>query len=238
MCQLDVTPLTDERIALTNQRLGRKLAGGTCLDADQPRVCVNLFQPRENKMFRKSSFVVVLTVPVLLVLLLLSTWFASAGAPSATPRSPDTPAAVNTDDQENTTPTAWWVYSGQTVSDIVNTLTTHNARIVDIYVESLAQPRRFTVTYVSNTGAYAKGWWWYFDVDETALSNALTANNARLISLKAYDIGGGQIRFAAVMIPNTGADAKTGGGTITKQRRSSRRCGRPTLPASFRSIRM
>jgi hypothetical protein len=116
---------------------------------------------------------------------------------------------VSSDDRENTTPTAWWVFSGQTVSDITTTLSANNARIVDIYLEAVATPRRFTVAYVSNTGLYAKSWWWYFDVDEAALNSALTANNARLTSLKAYDIGGGQIRFAAVMISNTGADAKS-----------------------------
>jgi hypothetical protein len=129
---------------------------------------------------------------------------------AGSPLSSTAPTIVtNSDDRENATPTAWWVYSGQTVSDIANTLSTNNARIVDIYLESLATPRSFTVTYVSNTGAYAKGWWWYYDVDENTLNTALSTNNARLISLKAYDIGGGQIRFAAVMISNTGADGKT-----------------------------
>jgi hypothetical protein len=158
-------------------------------------------------MFHRLMFVVVLTVSILLVLF-LSTFLASANAPSGILLTPAMPATANADDRENTTPTAWWVYSGQTAADIANTLSADNARIVDITVESLALPRRFTVTYVSNTGAYAKAWWWYYDVDETTLNNALTANTARLISLKAYDIGSGQIRFAAVMISNTGADAK------------------------------
>ncbi len=65
-----------------------------------------------------------------------------------------------------------------------------------------------TVTYVQNTGTYAKAFWWYLGIDGTGLGNAITTNNARLVVLKGYDIGGGQIRFAAVMISNTGADAK------------------------------
>jgi Bacterial tandem repeat domain 1 len=45
-------------------------------------------------------------------------------------------------------------------------------------------------------------------VDAATLTQNLRTNNARLISLKAYDTGGGNIRFAAAMIANTGADAK------------------------------
>lgn len=111
------------------------------------------------------------------------------------------------DDNENTTPTAWWIYTGQTPTDVANTLTNDNARIIDISVDSFA-PYLFTVTYVQNTGVYAKAWWWYYGLDATSLSNVLSSNNARPISLKAYDIGGGQIRFAVAMISNTGADQK------------------------------
>jgi hypothetical protein len=175
-------------------------------------------------MFRKLSVVLACSIGFVFILLLWSTrlTFASA-APASSFTSAPPPQSItstapiglsapmvitNSDDRENATPTGWWVYSGQTVTDVVNTINTDNARIVDIYVESIGQPHRFTVTYVSNTGAYAKAWWWYYDVDETTLNTALSTNNARLISLKAYDIGGGQIRFAAVMISNTGADAK------------------------------
>ncbi len=129
---------------------------------------------------------------------------------AGSPLSPTVPTIfTSSDDRENAAPTAWWVYSGQTVTDVVNTINNDNARIVDLSIDFSVMPRRFTVTYVQNTGAYAKSWWWYYDVDATALSTALSTNDARLISLKAYDIGGGQIRFAAVMIHNTGADAKT-----------------------------
>jgi CubicO group peptidase (beta-lactamase class C family) len=109
------------------------------------------------------------------------------------------------DDNENSTPTAWWMNNGQSMSDISNTIHNDNARIIDISVEN---PSAFTVTYVQNTGSYAKAWWWYVGVDAPTLTQNLTNNNARLISLKAYDIGGGNIRFAAVMISNTGADQK------------------------------
>lgn len=117
-------------------------------------------------------------------------------------------AGTSADDDENSTPTAWWIYGGQSPTDVNNTLATLNARIVDIIVDSFSPSYSFTVTYVQNTGSYAKTWWWYYGVDATAVSHLLTANNARPIALKAYDIGGGTIRFAVVMISNTGADAK------------------------------
>jgi hypothetical protein len=67
----------------------------------------------------------------------------------------------------------------------------------------------YTVTYVQNTGAYAKAWWWYVGIDAPTLAQELAAHNGRLISLQAYDIGGGDIRFAVAMVANTGADAKS-----------------------------
>ena len=115
--------------------------------------------------------------------------------------------AWGVDDNENSTPTAWWIYTGQSLSAITNTITSKNARITDIAVDNSAGSS-FTVSYVQNTGSYAKQWWWYVGIDAPTLAKNLSANNARLISLKAYDIGGGNIRFAVAMIANTGADAK------------------------------
>jgi|SRR5271166_1748266 len=111
------------------------------------------------------------------------------------------------DDNENSKPTAWWIYTGQTVQDITNTINKLNARVIDIAVDS-PSTSYFTVTYVKNTGKYAKQWWWYVGIDANTLAAYLASNNARLISLKAYDIGGGNLRFAVAMISNTGADAK------------------------------
>ena len=111
------------------------------------------------------------------------------------------------DDNENSTPTAWWFYTGQSVAEIGATLTAKNARIVDIAPDSPAAST-FTVTYVQNARPYAKRWWWYVGVDAPTLARNLSANQARLISLKAYDSGGGNIRFAVAMISNSGADAK------------------------------
>ena len=61
---------------------------------------------------------------------------------------------------------------------------------------------------MKNSGAYGKAWWFYVGIDAATVGANLQANNARLVSLKAYDIGGGNIRFAVVMVANSGADGK------------------------------
>jgi hypothetical protein len=136
-----------------------------------------------------------------------------AAAHWTTARADESPAQnkviVNDpDDRLSTVPTNWWTYSHQSVQDVTNTASTQNARIVDISVEQVAPSLTFTVTYVENAGPYYKGWLWYPATDAATIANAISANNARLISLKAFDAGGGQIRFAAVMIGNAGKDTK------------------------------
>ncbi len=127
--------------------------------------------------------------------LMLSAFFAAGASP-----------VLATDDNENGTPTAWWFETGQTYAQVGAFVSKNNARIINIKANVAANT--FTVTYVKNTGSYAKGWWWYAGVDRPTLSQAVSTNNARLISVQAYDIGGGSIRYAAAMISNTGADAK------------------------------
>ncbi len=116
-------------------------------------------------------------------------------------------AAKAADDNENSTPTGWWIYTGQSYTDVVNTINSKKARIIDIKLDNPSSGT-YTVTYVQNTGSYAKAWWWYVGIDANTLATRLSVNNARLISLFAYDIGGGNIRFDVAMISNTGADAK------------------------------
>jgi hypothetical protein len=92
------------------------------------------------------------------------------------------------DDRLSTVATSWWIYDHQSPQDVANTTSAKNARIVD---EQVSPSYTFTVTYVENAGPYHKPWAWYFGIDAAALDQALTTNNGRLISLKAYDAGGG-----------------------------------------------
>ena len=111
------------------------------------------------------------------------------------------------DDFDNNTPTAWWIYTGQSLAQVENTILTDHARIIDLEVDNVS-PLSFTATYVQNTGAYAKAWWWYVGQTQAQVSALLATNNARLISVQPYDIGGGALRYAVVMIKNTGADQR------------------------------
>ena len=138
-------------------------------------------------MFRKSLVVLGCCIGFVLVFLLwpssLINISAAAPANEAVPtahlvasgQSPigllDPNIVTSSDDRENATPTAWWVWSGQTVSDILNFATTNNARVVDLAIDSLGSPHRFTATYVVNTGAYAKTWYFYDGVDANTLGN-------------------------------------------------------------------
>jgi hypothetical protein len=122
-----------------------------------------------------------------------------AGAGSAFASNP-------VDDSQNSALTAWWFYTGQSPAEVSNTISSLNARPVDISVDSFSPNYSFTVSYVANTGSYAKPFWWYYGIDATTLGSLLSTNNARLTALKAYDIGGGNVRFAVIMVSNTGAD--------------------------------
>ena len=107
----------------------------------------------------------------------------AAGSP-VSHTAPD--VITSTDDRNNATPTGWWVYSGQSLADISNFVNANNARLVDLAIDSLGSPHRFTATYVPNSGAYAKSWWYYDGVDATQLGAALSANNARPQSVSPH----------------------------------------------------
>jgi hypothetical protein len=109
------------------------------------------------------------------------------------------------EDQDNSTPTAWQWYYGQTASQLT-TVINSGYRIVDLEVES-GSPARFTAALVQNTGSYAKGWWWYYNLTLSSVGNLVSQNNARIIDIEAYEVSGA-VRYAVVMVPNTGADAK------------------------------
>lgn len=113
---------------------------------------------------------------------------------------------ATTDDRSTAVPTSWWVYTNATEAGVNTLLTQNGARLTDIEIHSIVsgQPR-FTVRMVKNSGAYAvPGWWWYYGLTFSDVGTRLSANNARLIDLEPYDAGGGVIRYAAVMVSNTG----------------------------------
>ena len=106
-------------------------------------------------------------------------------------------------DTDLTTPTAWWYHTNASLQDVDARLN-QGFRLVDIEVLG-TNPLSFSASYVQNTGAYAKGWWWYFDQTSASITSLLAQNNARLIDIEPYDTASG-LRYAAVMIANTGND--------------------------------
>ncbi|HSI60704.1 MAG TPA: serine hydrolase [Ideonella sp.] len=116
----------------------------------------------------------------------------------------------NTDDHSVNAPTGWWTYTNITGAQVSSFLTANNARLTQLEVYGMVSGApRFTVRMVAKTDAYAvPGWWWYYNMTFAQLSANLTANNARLIDVEPYDIGGGVIRYAAVMVSNTGSAAR------------------------------
>ena len=66
-----------------------------------------------------------------------------------------------------------------------------------------------TARLVPNRGAYAvPGWGWYCDQSPEQITALINANTSRFIELERYDRGGGQIRYAVVMVSNSGAAAR------------------------------
>lgn len=117
---------------------------------------------------------------------------------------------ASTDDHSINVPTAWWAYSNVTAAQVNTYLTQNNARLTDLEVYSVVSGvPRFTVRMVSKSGAYAvPGWWWYYGLTAANVTSYLNTNNGRLIEIEPYDSGGGVIRFAVVMVSNTGTAAR------------------------------
>lgn len=132
----------------------------------------------------------------------------AAGMTDMQPEALDSQAL--TDDHSVNVPTGWWTYTNVTASQVSTYLTQNKARLTEIEVYSVTSGvPRFTVRMVPNSGAYAvPGWWWYYGLTAAQVSSYLNANNGRLIEVEPYDIGGGQIRFAVVMVSNTAGAAR------------------------------
>ncbi len=102
--------------------------------------------------------------------------------------------------------TGWWWFDNASEAQIVERLD-QGFRLVDIEVVQ-ANPIRFAAVLVQNTGPYAKTWWWYFDRTEAEVRDLATQNNARLIRVQPYESGAG-LRFATIMVRETGQDNTT-----------------------------
>lgn len=112
------------------------------------------------------------------------------------------------------TPTGWWWMTGAS-EQAINDRVDEGFRVVDIEVEDSAGTV-FSAAFVRNDGDYQRGWWWYFGQTEAEVSQRMAQHNARLIDLEPYETGAG-IRYAIVLIPNTGSDEAADHGFETNQ---------------------
>lgn len=108
------------------------------------------------------------------------------------------------DDRDRTTPVARQWLTDVSPS-VMTSLQSQGWRFTDVDVTS-ASPLLFSVAMVQNTGSYAKTWTFVTSANPTQLS-ALVSQNNRIVDLEPYDYLG-TTYFAAVLIANTGADAK------------------------------
>jgi hypothetical protein len=134
---------------------------------------------------------------------------APAGPASPVPvvvEVPEQLAAASSADAFNTTPTAWEWHTGVDGAFLGSRADAGN-RIVDLEVES-SFPLRFTAALVQNSGTYAKEWYWNYDQTFQGIGAIADANNRRITDIEVYPIGPGQFRYAALMVPNTGAENK------------------------------
>lgn len=115
---------------------------------------------------------------------------------------------ISSDDFDNSAPVEWWIETKYAVTDIQNLIQKDKARLIDIEVDGIA-PYSFTVTAVLNSGAYQKTSSWFYGKTAAQVTAMLGAGKERLISLKAYAVGGGKVEFAGVTIANAGKDRKT-----------------------------
>jgi Beta-lactamase enzyme family len=99
----------------------------------------------------------------------------------------------------------WWWYYGLTGSQVGSTLSTNNARLISLEPYVVDGSLLFAVVEVPNTGAQARGWWWYHGISATGIASTLSANNARLVSLQPYQISG-TTYYAVIEISNSGVD--------------------------------
>lgn len=82
-------------------------------------------------------------------------------------------------------------------------------RLIDVdYRSGAGASTRFDAALVESSGAYSTSYWWYFNSTAAGITNAINANQARLIDLESYEDSNGNRRFAAIMVDNTGVNGK------------------------------
>ncbi|MEZ5966466.1 MAG: hypothetical protein R3F56_21700 [Planctomycetota bacterium] len=80
-------------------------------------------------------------------------------------------------------------------------------RITDLEIASVS-PFHVTAALVKNTGAYAKRWYWYYNMTGADVTTKINTLGVRIYDLEPYVVNG-SLRFAALFEDNRGSNAKS-----------------------------
>lgn len=100
----------------------------------------------------------------------------------------------------------WWWYYGQTASQVSQRLAANGARLTDLEAYATASGTRYAVVMVRNSGDSAKAWGWFPSATLAQIGDYAADNDMRVVDSERVTTGG-QARYAAVLIRNTGVDA-------------------------------
>jgi hypothetical protein len=102
---------------------------------------------------------------------------------------------------------AWWWNPNVDAQTLGTMLDNNKGRLVSLRPYVVGEVLRLAAVWVSNTGSHNQAWWWNPNVDPQTLGTMLDNNKGRLVSLNSYVLGG-QRRYAAVWVSNTGTHNK------------------------------
>lgn len=103
----------------------------------------------------------------------------------------------------------WWWYYGLTSADVATQLSNNNARLIELKpYDAGGGVIRYAAIMVSNTANAARAWSYLVGVSSSQISTHLSNTGHRLIDLDTYTEGGVK-KYTAVMVANSGADAKS-----------------------------
>ena len=78
---------------------------------------------------------------------------------------------------------AWWWHYGQSPAQLANLAKFHNARLTTLQSYTSNGQTYYAAIMISNTGADAKAWWWYYNVSPQSISSYLSSNKSRLLDM-------------------------------------------------------
>lgn len=98
---------------------------------------------------------------------------------------------------------AYWWTADKTEAGLIDFYTDRNARILDLEVTVTNGVRRYHGTFIQNSGADQVAWWWFDNATYAEVVQEATNKNARITDLDVVQIGS-TVRYAGVMVKNTG----------------------------------